>query len=48
MQFWPALRMNDIHEDDTERFGAFRSTFKKEHPAAADRVALSDRGRVRL
>ena len=31
MQFWPALRMNDIHEDDTERFGAFRSTFKKEH-----------------
>ncbi len=32
MQFWPALRMNDIHEDDTERFGAFRSTFKKEHP----------------
>ena len=32
LQFWPALRMNDIHEDDTERFGAFRSTFKKEHP----------------
>ena len=32
MQFWPTLRMNDIHEDDTARFGAFRSTFKKEHP----------------
>ena len=32
MQFWPALRMNDIHEDDTERWSAFRSTFKKEHP----------------
>lgn len=32
LQFWPALRMNDIHEDDTARFGTFRSTFKKEHP----------------
>ena len=31
MQFWPTLRMNDVHEDDTARFGAFRSTFKKEH-----------------
>lgn len=32
MQFWPALRMNDIHEDDTDRWSALRSTFKKEHP----------------
>jgi len=32
LQFWPALRMNDIHEDDSSRFAAFRSTFKKEHP----------------
>ena len=32
LQFWPALRMNDIHEDDGRRFAAFRSTFKKNHP----------------
>ena len=32
LQFWPTLRMNDIHEDDGRRFGAFRSTFKKNHP----------------
>ena len=32
LQFWPALRMNDIHEDDGRRFAAFRSTFKKHHP----------------
>ena len=32
MRFWPALRMNDIHEDDTGRWSALRSTFKKEHP----------------
>ena len=32
LQFWPALRMNDIHEDDSGRFAAFRSTFKKNHP----------------
>ena len=31
-QFWPTLRMNDIHEDDSRRFSAFRSTFKKNHP----------------
>ncbi len=30
--FWPALRMNDNHEDDTPRFGTLRSTYKKEHP----------------
>ncbi len=32
LQFWPALRMNDIHEDDGSRFAAFRSSFKKRHP----------------
>ena len=32
LQFWPALRMNDVHEDDGSRFAAFRSEFKKEHP----------------
>ena len=31
MQFWPALRMNDIHEDDTARWSALRSDFKKEN-----------------
>ena len=31
LQFWPALRMNDIHEDDTARWSALRSTFKQEH-----------------
>ena len=29
MQFWPALRMNDIHEDDSSRWDAFRSNFKR-------------------
>ena len=32
LQFWPTLRMNDIHEDDSTRFAAFRSTYKKNHP----------------
>ncbi len=32
LQFWPALRMNDVHEDDSSRFAAFRSTFKNKHP----------------
>ena len=32
MQFWPTLRMNDIHEDDSTRFVSFRSRFKQEHP----------------
>ena len=32
LQFWPTLRMNDVHEDDSLRFAAFRSTFKKNHP----------------
>lgn len=32
MQFWPALRMNDIHEDDGSRWDAFRSNFKRQHP----------------
>ena len=32
LQFWPALRMNDVHEDDSRRFAAFRSKFKKNHP----------------
>ena len=31
MQFWPALRMNDIHEDDTARWSVLRSDFKKEN-----------------
>ena len=30
-QFWPTLRMNDIHEDKSTRV-ALRSRFKKEHP----------------
>ena len=30
-QFWLALRMNDIHEDDSTRFAALRSNFKQEH-----------------
>ena len=30
-EFWPALRMNDIHEDDSARFATRRSSFKKEH-----------------
>lgn len=32
LRFWPALRMNDNHEDEARRFGTLRSTFKKEHP----------------
>ena len=32
MQFWPTLRMNDIHEDDTGRWEVYRSNFKREHP----------------
>ena len=31
-RFWPCLRMNDIHEDDSTRFWPLRSKFKKEHP----------------
>ena len=31
-QFWPTLRMNDIHEDDTGRWEVYRSNYKKEHP----------------
>lgn len=32
LRFWPALRMNDNHEDEAHRFDTVRSTFKKEHP----------------
>ncbi|MAE62641.1 MAG: hypothetical protein CMJ18_00080 [Phycisphaeraceae bacterium] len=32
LQFWPTLRMNDIHEDDSTRFSSFRSEFKKANP----------------
>ena len=44
MQFWPALRMNDIHEDDSTRFAAFRSRFKKDHPELLIGSPYPDRG----
>jgi len=31
MAFWAGLRMNDIHEDDPQRFFVLRSRYKKEH-----------------
>jgi len=31
IQFWPSMRMNDIHEDDSSRFAVLRSSFKKEN-----------------
>ena len=31
-EFWPSLRMNDIHEDDSGRFWVHRSRFKEQHP----------------
>ncbi len=32
MQFWPSLRMNDIHKDWVERWPSFRSQWERERP----------------
>ncbi len=32
MQFWPSLRMNDIHKDSVERWPSFRSQWERERP----------------
>ena len=32
MQFWPSLRMNDIHKDWTERWPSFRSQWERNNP----------------
>ncbi len=32
MQFWPSLRMNDIHKDWSERWPSFRSQWERERP----------------
>ena len=47
MQFWPALRMNDIHEDDTGRWRALSEHLQEGAPRAADRLALPEGVRVR-
>ena len=43
MQFWPSLRMNDIHKDWTERWPSFRSQWEIENPQVRIGSAVPDR-----
>lgn len=43
MQFWPSLRMNDIHKDWTERWPSFRSQWERDNPQVRLGSAVPDR-----
>ena len=43
MQFWPSLRMNDIHKDWVERWPSMRSDWEKQHPHVRIGSAVPDR-----
>jgi hypothetical protein len=43
MQFWPSLRMNDIHKDWSERWPSFRSQWERANPQVRLGSAVPDR-----
>ena len=43
MQFWPSLRMNDIHKDWSERWPSFRSQWERDNPQVRLGSAVPDR-----
>jgi hypothetical protein len=45
MQFWPSLRMNDIHKDWSERWPSFRSQWERSNPQVRLGSAVPDRYR---
>ena len=45
MQFWPSLRMNDIHKDWSERWPSLRSQWERDNPQVRLGSAVPDRYR---
>ena len=43
MQFWPSLRMNDIHKDWSERWPSLRSQWERDNPQVRLGSAVPDR-----
>ena len=43
MQFWPSLRMNDIHKDWSERWPSLRSQWERDNPQVRLGPAVPDR-----
>ena len=43
MQFWPSLRMNDIHKDWSERWPSLRSQWERDNPHVRLGSAVPDR-----